>query len=104
MKSLALLLDQARVLIIGPAHRCANGAAMPTDEGNQDGHFFFNHPEREGYFAAERLGARILCYRTLLVDQTVKKKTDLASSTPAPSRQSSPSAKTAGNSVHSDFF
>jgi len=28
----------------GPAHRGANGTAMPTDD-DQDGHFFFNHPE-----------------------------------------------------------
>ena len=42
-----LLLDRARDLIIhGPAHRGANGAAMPTDEDDQDGHFFYNHPER----------------------------------------------------------
>ena len=34
------------------AHRGANGAAMPTDEGDQDGHFFFNHPERGGDSAA----------------------------------------------------
>ena len=34
------------------AHRGANGTAMPTDEDDQDGHFFFNHPERGGYFAA----------------------------------------------------
>jgi len=33
-----LLLDRARVLIIhGPAHRGANGAAIPTDEDDQDG-------------------------------------------------------------------
>jgi len=25
---------------------------MPTDEDGQDGHFFYNHPERGGYFAA----------------------------------------------------
>jgi len=25
---------------------------MPTDEGDQDGHFFYNHPERGAYFAA----------------------------------------------------
>jgi len=25
---------------------------MPIDENDQDGHFFFNHPEGEGYFAA----------------------------------------------------
>jgi len=25
---------------------------MPTDEGNQDGHFFFNYPERKRYSAA----------------------------------------------------
>jgi len=30
----------------------ANGVAMPTDEDDQDGHFFYNHPERGGYFAA----------------------------------------------------
>ena len=48
-----LLLNRARDLIIhGPAHRGANGAAMPTDEGDQDGHFFFNHPEKGGYSAA----------------------------------------------------
>ena len=32
----------------GPAHHGANGAAMPTDEDDQYGHFFFNHPERGG--------------------------------------------------------
>ena len=35
------------------AHRGANGVAMPTDEDDQDGHFFFfNHPERGGCPAA----------------------------------------------------
>ena len=44
-----LLLNRARDPIIhGPAHRGANGAAMPTDEDDQDGHFFFNHPKRGG--------------------------------------------------------
>ena len=48
-----LLLDRARDLIIhGSAHRGANGVAMPTDKDDQDGHFFYNHPERGGYFAA----------------------------------------------------
>ena len=49
-----LLLDRARDLIIihSPAHRGATGAAVPTDEGDQDGHFFFNHPERGDYPAA----------------------------------------------------
>ena len=48
-----LLLDRARDLTIhGPAHRGANGAAMPTDEDDQDGNSFFNHPERGGYSAA----------------------------------------------------
>ena len=48
-----LLLDRARDLIIhGSAHRGANGMAMPTDEDDQDGHFFYNHPERGAYFAA----------------------------------------------------
>ena len=48
-----LLLDRSRDLIIhGPAHRGANGASMPTDEGDQDGHFFFNQPGRGGNCAA----------------------------------------------------
>ena len=47
-----LLLDRARDLSIhGSAHRGANGVAMPTDEDDQDGHFFYNHPERGGYSA-----------------------------------------------------
>jgi len=25
---------------------------MPTDEDDQDGHFFYNHPQRGAYFAA----------------------------------------------------
>ena len=50
-----LLPDRAWDLIIhGPAHRGANGAAMPTDENNQDGHFFYSHSKRGGYFAAGR--------------------------------------------------
>ena len=48
-----LLLSRARDLIIhGPAHYGANGAAMPTDEDDQGGLFFFNHPERGDYPAA----------------------------------------------------
>jgi len=48
-----LHLDRARGLIIhGPAHRGANGAAIPTDEDDQDGHFSLYHPERKGYFVA----------------------------------------------------
>jgi len=43
----------ARDLIIhGSAHRGANGVAMSTDEDDQDGHFFYNHPERGAYSAA----------------------------------------------------
>ena len=38
--------------IHGSAHRGANGVAMPTDEDDQDGHFFYNHPERGAYPAA----------------------------------------------------
>ena len=58
-----LLLDRARDLIIhGPAHRGANGAAMPTDEDDQDGHFFYNHPDRGVYGLLRRLGARSPCY------------------------------------------
>ena len=40
------------LIIHGPAHRGANGAAMPTDEDYQDGNFFFNHPERGGGYPA----------------------------------------------------
>ena len=48
-----LLLNRVRDLIThGPAHRGANGAAMPTDEDDQDGLFFLNHPEKGGYSAA----------------------------------------------------
>ena len=48
-----LLLNRAQDLIIhDPAHHGANGAAMPTDENDQDGHFFFNQPERGDYPAA----------------------------------------------------
>ena len=48
-----LLLNRARDLIIhDPAHHGANGAAMPMDEDDQDGHFLFNHPERGDYPAA----------------------------------------------------
>ena len=48
-----LLLDRTRDLIIhGPAHRGAISTAMPTDEGDQDGHFLFNHPERGCNFTA----------------------------------------------------
>ena len=48
-----LLLGRAREFIIhGPAHRGANGAAMPADADDQAGHFLYNHPERGCYFAA----------------------------------------------------
>ena len=50
-----LLLDRARDLIMhgpAPSPTAPNGAAMPTDEDDQDGHFFFNHPERGGYSTA----------------------------------------------------
>jgi len=40
------------VITHGPAHRGANGAAMPRDEDDQGGLFFFYHPERESHFAA----------------------------------------------------
>ena len=53
-----LLLDRARDIIThGPVHRGANGAAMPTDEDDQDGHFFFNHPERGGGYTATKAHA-----------------------------------------------
>ena len=48
-----LLLNRARDPIThDPAHHGANGAAMPTDEDDQDGHFFFSNPERGDYPAA----------------------------------------------------
>ena len=48
-----LPLDRARGFIThGPAHRGANGAAMSTDEDDQDGHLPFNRPERGGNCAA----------------------------------------------------
>ena len=40
------------VLAFQKPARGANGVAMPTDEDDQDGHFFYNHPERGAYFAA----------------------------------------------------
>jgi len=40
------------ITIHGPACRGANGVAIPTDEDDKDGQLFFDHPEREGYFAA----------------------------------------------------
>jgi len=47
------LLDRAWDLIIhGPAHRGFCSAAVPMDKDDQNDHFFFNHPERKGYFAA----------------------------------------------------
>ena len=56
----SLLLNRARDLIIhGSAHRGANGAAMATDEDDQDGYFFFNHPERGGYPAAYARAATV---------------------------------------------
>ena len=48
-----LLLNRAWDLIIhGPAHRGANVTAIPTEEDDQGGYFFFNHPERGSYSAA----------------------------------------------------
>ena len=50
-----LLLNRARDLIIhGPAHRGANGVAMPTDEDDQEGQF-----KRESYFAASARAASV---------------------------------------------
>ena len=58
-----LLLDRARDLIIhGPAHRGANGAAMPTDEGRgRSGRPLLLQPPRE-VGLLRRLGARSPCY------------------------------------------
>ena len=41
-----VLLNRARDLIIhDPAHHGAKGAAMSTDEDDQDGHFFLTTPK-----------------------------------------------------------
>ena len=43
------LLDRTRDLIIhGPAHRGANGAAMPADEHGQRGGILFSQPPQKG--------------------------------------------------------
>jgi len=60
-----LLLDCAWDLIThGPARRGANGAAMPTDEGDQDGHFYFNHPERGATPLSRRAQPLLLLFRS----------------------------------------
>ena len=60
-----LLLDRAQDLVIhGPAHRGANGAAMPTDEDDQDGHFFFYHPERRVTPLPRRAQPLLLLFRS----------------------------------------
>ena len=60
-----LLLDRARDLIThGPAHRGANGAAMPTDEDDQDGRFFYNHPERGASSLPRRAEPLLLLLRS----------------------------------------
>jgi len=45
------------------AHRGANGAAIPTDEDDQDGHFFFNHPERGPTPLPKRAQPLLLLFR-----------------------------------------
>jgi len=60
-----LLLNRARELVIhGPAHRGANGAAMPTDEDDQDDHFLFNHPERGATLLPRRAQSLLLLFRS----------------------------------------
>jgi len=60
-----LLLDRARDLIThGPAHCGANGAAMPTDEDDQDGHFFYNHTERGATSLPRRAQPLLLLFRS----------------------------------------
>ena len=46
------------------AHRGANGVAMPTDEDDQDGHFFYNHPERGAYSPPRRAQPLLLLSRS----------------------------------------
>jgi len=49
-----------QLIIHSPAHRGANGAAVPSDEDEQDGHFFFNHPERGGATSPPRRAKLLL--------------------------------------------
>ena len=48
----------------GPAHRGANGTAMPTDEDDQDGHFFFSHPDRGATPLPRRAQPLLLLFRS----------------------------------------
>jgi len=58
-------LNRTQDLIIhDPAHRGANGAAMPTDEDNQDGHFFYYHPERGATSLPRRAQPLLLLFRS----------------------------------------
>ena len=52
------------LIIHGPAHRGANRAAMPTDENDQDGHFFFNHPRGGGTPLPRRAQPLLLLFRS----------------------------------------
>ena len=62
-----LLLNRARDLIIhGPAHRGANGAAMPTDEGDQDGHFSITTPRERATSLPRRAQPCFCCLDTTL--------------------------------------
>ena len=47
-----------------PMHRGANGAAMPTDEDDQDGRFFFNHTERGATPLPRRAQPLLLLFRS----------------------------------------
>ena len=52
------------LIINGLAHRGANGAAMPTDDDDQDGRFFLTTPRWGLLFRLGcDIGARSLCFR-----------------------------------------
>ena len=46
------------------AHRGANGLAMPTDEDDQDGHFFYNHPRGGPTSPPRRAQPLLLLFRS----------------------------------------
>ena len=60
-----LLLNRARGLIThGPAHRGVNGAAMPTDEDDQDGHIFSAIPRGGATPLPRRAQPLLLLFRS----------------------------------------
>jgi len=52
------------VVECGHGNLGANGAAMPTDEGDQDGHFFYNHPREKATSPPRRAQPLLLLFRS----------------------------------------